>query len=362
MSSASLSISNLRSWLEQHAERLVIYALHLLAWGLYFSFYWLAFIQTSPSREYRLMYILIIGLKDIPIFYFFYLRWIPRMLAGRRGWLFVGVTLLACGLYPLISWLFDQVLIYYYAEVLSPFTNISTTQFWTVFLIRALSCLFVVAMAGIGKFTFDWFKNMRIRRELENQNLTSELAFLKSQINPHFLFNTLNNIHTLAYKKADGAPDAIMRLSELMRYMLYESDVERVPLKMELQHLKSFVGLQALRFKAADVVDLQVTGELEKHTIAPLLLLPLVENAFKHGYQLNRSGAIRIYLEAGSQLVFTVTNDKPPVGSVQQKDETGGIGLENIKRRLELIYGQQYALEIDDQAHYFKVTLTLTYG
>ena len=352
----------MKHWLEINAERLVIIGLHVLAWVLYIGFYWLTFIQQSPSKEYRLVYILFIALKDIPIFYFFYLRLIPRVLAQRKGWLFLGTTLVTCGLYPLISLPLDEILKYYYADVLSPFANISVSQFWTVFLIRALSCLFVIAMAGIGKFTFDWFRNMRIRRELENQNLTSELAFLKSQINPHFLFNTLNNIHTLAYKKADGAPEAIMRLSELMRYMLYESDVERVPLKMELQHLRSFIGLQALRFKTADVVDLQVSGELDKHTIAPLLLLPLVENAFKHGYQLNRPGAIRIRLETGTQLVFKVENDKPPAGMAVNKDETGGIGLENIRRRLELIYGQRYELAIDDETNTFKTTLTLTYG
>ena len=355
-------ILNVKQWLELNSERLVIVLLHLVAWGLYLAFYWISWIQVSPNKEYRIMYILVIAIKDVPLFYFFYLRAIPRLLTSRKGWLFVLLALLLAGLYPLVSWCFDQILIYFYSDTLTPFVNISTSQFWNVFGIRALSALFVILMAGIGKFTFDWFKNMRIRRELENQNLTSELAFLKSQINPHFLFNTLNNIHTLAYKKADGAPEAIMKLSELMRYMLYDSDVDKVPLATELMHLESFIGLQQLRFKSKDIVHLEVKGEPEKHTIAPLLLLPFVENAFKHGYQLNRAGAIRICLNAGDELVFTVENERPPEQAQIQKDQVGGIGLENISRRLQLIYGLNAELYVESNTKIFRAKLTLKNG
>lgn len=355
-------MEKLKKWLESNSERLVIVLLHMVAWGLYFGFYWVSWIQISPSKEYRLMYILIIAIKDIPLFYFFYIRAIPRMLTSRKGWLFVLLALLLAAIYPLVSWCLDQVLIYYYNDALTAFVNISTGQFWNVFGIRALSALFVILMAGIGKFTFDWFRNMRIRRELENQNLTSELAFLKSQINPHFLFNTLNNIHTLAYKKADDAPEAIMKLSELMRYMLYDSDVDKVPLTTELFHLESFIGLQQLRFKAKDIVKLEVKGEPEHHAIAPLLLLPFVENAFKHGYQLNRTGAIRICLDAGEMLVFTVENELPPKQTQIQKDQAGGIGLENISRRLQLIYGPAAELYVESTAKLFKAKLTLKNG
>jgi len=352
----------LKTWVEDNSELIVVNLLHVVAWVLYLMFYWVSWIQQSPSKEYRIVYVLLIALKDIPLFYFFYARAIPRMLAGRKAWMFVLVTLLLIGMYPLVSWCFDQALIYFYSDLLTPFVNISTSQFWTVFGIRALSALFVIFMAAIGKFTFDWFKNMRIRRELENQNLTSELAFLKSQINPHFLFNSLNNIHTLAYKKADGAPEAIMKLSELMRYMLYESDAERVALKTELSHVESFIALQQLRFKADHVVDLYVAGDLEQRTIAPLLLLPFVENAFKHGYQLNRAGAIRIHLKAEGDLIFTVENDLPPAQTTLQKDQVGGIGLENISRRLQLIYDSQATLQVESTAKTFKATLTLKDG
>ena len=352
----------MKAWLELNSERLVIVVLHVVAWVLYLLFYSISWIQVSPSKEYQFVYVLTVAIKDIPLFYYFYSRAIPKMLAGKKVWRFLLFALLLAAIYPLVSRCIDQVIIMFYSDSLTPFTNISTSQFWNVFGIRGLSALFVIAMAGIGKFTFDWFKNMRIRRELENQNLTSELAFLKSQINPHFLFNTLNNIHTLAYKKADGAPESIMKLSELMRYMLYESDVDRVPLATELSHLRSFIGLQQLRFKAKDIVKLTVTGDVATRNIAPLLLLPFVENAFKHGYQLNRAGAIRIDLKAEEALVFTVENELPPAQVQLQKDQVGGIGLENISRRLQLIYGPDAELDVQSDTNQFKATLTLKNG
>lgn len=352
-------MTRLRKWFELHAQLLVVIVLHLLAWFLYLSVFFLTVNPQSPSRINSFWYLMSIIITDIPIFYFFYSNAIPRLLAGKRGWLFVGVLLLFLGLYPMLRYGSDLLLLYYYPDYRTPVTNIVAAQFWPAYGLRALSCLFVISMAGIGKFTFDWFKNARIRRDLENQNLTSELAFLKSQINPHFLFNTLNNIHTLAYKKSDGAPEAIMKLSDLMRYMLYESDTEMVPLDTEIKHLKSFIGLQALRFKEQNIVHLEISGDTASKTVAPLLLLPFVENAFKHGYNLKRAGAIVIRLEVSHEIHFSVENDKSPLGAEVQKDEAGGIGLENISRRLELIYKTHYTLAVDESSSHFKINLSL---
>ncbi|OEK01516.1 hypothetical protein BFP97_08265 [Roseivirga sp. 4D4] len=281
------------------------------------------------------------------------------MLVGRKVWKFILITVVIVLNYPLSRYGLDYVFLWLYPENATPLSNIAAGEFQVVFFIRALAALFVVAMAGIGKFTFDWFENERIRRELENQNLSSELAFLKSQINPHFLFNTLNNIHTLAYKKSDGAPEAIMKLSDLMRYMIYESDVDFVPLEHEVQHLKSFVALQELRFKSEEIVDFSFEGDISRRQIAPLILLPFVENAFKHGFDLNRKGAIRIRLVVGTKLVYEVTNPLPPSGMSVNKDQVGGIGLENIKRRLDLIYKGKHTLSVNESSDSFKVTLTI---
>lgn len=347
------------SWLERHYRKLVIVFLHVLAWTLYLSFYRFAYVQQSGSAEYRFLFILSIIITDVPIFYYYYLRAVPRLLIGKKVWKFLLFSVIIVLLYPLARFGVDLLFVQYYPDSPAPLSNIAVNNFNTVYGIRALAALFVIAMAGIGKFTFDWFENARIRRELENQNLISELAFLKSQINPHFLFNTLNNIHTLAYKKADGAPEAIMKLSELMRYMIYESDMEFVPLAKEIQHLHSFIDLQELRFKTKGIVKLDVVGDASQKSIAPLLLLPFIENAFKHGHQLNRQGAITAKISIGEGIVYEVENQLPSSGSQQGKDKEGGIGLENINRRLALIYPNLHTFEVDESSSYFRVRLSL---
>lgn len=349
-------------WIEKHYGKLVIISLHALAWFLYLTFYRLTYVQQGRNSEYVFFFILSIVVTDAPVFYYFYFRAIPRLLIGKKVWKFLLISLLVTLNYPLVRYGFDHLFLTFYPHDLTPISNIAVAGFNVVFGIRALAALFVIAMAGIGKFTFDWFENARIRRELENQNLTSELAFLKSQINPHFLFNTLNNIHTLAYKKADGAPEAIMKLSELMRYMLYESDMSFVPLDKEIQHLRSFIGLQELRFKAKDIVTLEVTGDTQGVVIAPLLLLPFIENAFKHGYQLNRTGAIKVKLNVSDQINYEVENEISIKQKEQMKDQVGGIGLENIQRRLKLIYPDRHTFSVNESSNSFNVSLTLKWN
>ncbi len=357
-----LTMSSAKKWLEQHYGQVVIVCLHVLAWVLYLAFYRLTYVRQSGSSYYQNWFLVSVLVTDLPIFYYFYARAVPRLLVGKKVWKFILVTLLIVGLYPLSRFGIDLIFIDKYPHDTTPMTNIAAGNFNVVFWIRTLAALFVIAMAGIGKFTFDWFENARIRRELENQNLTSELAFLKSQINPHFLFNTLNNIHTLAYKKSDGAPEAIMKLSELMRYMIYESDVEFVPLDKEVQHLKSFITLNELRFKTKDIVSLTTEGNLDSTMIAPLVLLPFIENAFKHGYLLNEKGAIRARLKVEDGIYFEVENRTVPLGMEVSKDSVGGIGLDNIKRRLDLIYPNRYTLDVEDTSQSFSIRLNILNG
>ncbi|OEK05099.1 sensor histidine kinase [Roseivirga misakiensis] len=347
-----------KKWLEKNYRTVVIVFIHVLAWGLYLGFYGFSYVQRNMDGNFRLLFVLSVIITDGPIFYYYYLRGIPRLLVGKKVWKFLLITIAIVAIYPLARYGLDLYFIEFYKQV-APLTNLAPTDFWVVYSIRALAALFVIAVAGIGKFTFDWFENSRIRRELENQNLISELAFLKSQINPHFLFNTLNNIHTLAYKKAAGAPEAIMKLSELMRYMIYESDMSFVPLAKEIQHLKRFIDLQELRFKQKEIVNLEIIGEIGTREIAPLLLLPFIENAFKHGYDLNRKGAIRAKLIVGKEIVYQVENRLPDHNQAIQKDQVGGIGLENVKRRLELIYPKKHTFTAEESSNHFTVSLTL---
>lgn len=351
----------MRNWLQAHYRQATIVIIHILAWVLYTGFYGTAYVQQTGNNEYRILFLLSILLTDLPVFYYYYFNAIPKLLVGRKTWKFIVITLLVLLAYPIARYGLDTFFVIYYPDVVAPLSNIAVDDFKAVFGIRALAALFIIAMAGIGKFTFDWFENQRIRRELENQNLTSELAFLKSQINPHFLFNTLNNIHTLAYKKSDGAPEAIMKLSDLMRYMIYESDVAFVPLSHEVKHLKSFVALQELRFKSESIVSFNFEGDFEQQQIAPLMLLPFVENAFKHGDCLNEVGAIKVKLVVNQGITYEVENRKHIMNHDKVKDQTGGIGLGNVRRRLELIYPKRHTFEVNESSSHFRVKLTLEY-
>jgi LytS/YehU family sensor histidine kinase len=205
----------------------------------------------------------------------------------------------------------------------------------------------------------EWARNEKERRELQGEKLLSELAFLKSQINPHFLFNTLNNICSLARKKSDATEPAIIKLSQIMRYMITDSTQEKVGLEEEVDYLNNFIELQKIRL--ADKVDIRfvIEGDLSAIQLEPLLLIPFVENAFKHGVSYNGKSRISIELKTDSgELSFMVENSKPSVKDTL-KLEQAGIGLKNVSRRLELLYPGKHQLEIRDLESLYYVMLKI---
>lgn len=221
-----------------------------------------------------------------------------------------------------------------------------------------LTGLFFVFLSTAFKFSVDWFLNEKVRKDLESEKLIAELAFLRSQINPHFLFNSLNNIYSLAYQKSDRAPEAIMKLSEIMRYMLQESNEPRVNLAREIRYLENYIELQKLRFKGQAYINLIISGEYSKQSIAPLILISFVENAFKHGVASDPEHPIQINININNnKLLFDIHNKK----SLLNKDESSGIGLSNVKRRLDLLYLHQYDLQVqeDDDFYYCRLSLKI---
>lgn len=182
----------------------------------------------------------------------------------------------------------------------------------------------------------------------------AELSFLRSQINPHFLFNSLNNIYALVYHKNEQSLHAIQKLSGLLRYILYARE-EQVPVQKELEYIQNYIDLELMRYDKPGVVDLQ-TGTVNNLNIAPLLLLPFVENAFKHG-NLQAAQPVSIHCSSkGRILSFCVKNVK----ANKQQDAAGGVGLSNIRRRLELLYPQKHELKIEDGAQHFTILLNIT--
>jgi LytS/YehU family sensor histidine kinase len=204
-----------------------------------------------------------------------------------------------------------------------------------------------------------WFDTQKLKTELMLEKQSGELALLRSQINPHFLFNTLNNIYSLVYKKSDDAPEAVMKMSSIMRYMLFDATTDQVILEKEIEYLKSFIELERLRIRQKDFVELQISGNVEGRTIAPMLLIPFVENAFKHGSRNVASPGIRIRLSVEEQEIrFEVSNHVRKNNDLT-RDKVGGIGLNNIRRRLNLLYPGRHKLEIRSVDELFTVQLTI---
>ena len=209
------------------------------------------------------------------------------------------------------------------------------------------------------RFMINWFESQKVRDELINYQQASELALMRSQVNPHFLFNTLNNIYSLVYMKSDEAPEAVMKLSSIMRYMLHDSASQKVPLEKEIEYLKSFIELQNMRTKHPDFVSLQIEGKTDGRTIAPMLLISFVENAFKHGNKSYRPG-ILIHLSSFNEKInFEVINYLKKATSSKDEPITG-IGLGMIRRRLDLIYPGEHTLMITREAETFRINLEIT--
>ena len=216
-----------------------------------------------------------------------------------------------------------------------------------------------IFLSWLARVTQNLVINTFKKEQLEKQAVEAELYYLKSQINPHFLFNTLNNIHTLVYKQAPAAPDAVMQLASIMRYMIYESNAPTVPLTREMEYLEEYVSLQQLRYKQRPVVDLQIEGKADTCHIAPLLFIHLLENAYKHSPGRLNPHDIKVRVEViGDNLTFSLKN---PVGKQQANafDEHGGIGLPNVKKRLALLYPDKHTLEIYNDGDVFALELKI---
>ncbi len=210
-------------------------------------------------------------------------------------------------------------------------------------------------------FTFGWFKSRRRQQELEQAKLKAELTALKHQINPHFLFNVLNSLYGLAFKNDDeDTAEGIAKLSQLMRYMLYESNVSRVPLLREVTYIEDFIDLQRLRLSERVDIRFIVEGELNGMEIAPMILIPFIENAFKHGISTVRESLIYIQITAlNKKLQLQVKNPIHPGSRKQSESAPGGIGLANVRQRLEMLYPQGYKLEIDDANGIYEINLRI---
>lgn len=221
---------------------------------------------------------------------------------------------------------------------------------------------FIVTLLGSTLIEITQFANRKEKQAIqsEKEKLESELKFLKSQVNPHFLFNALNNIYSLAVTQAPETPESVMQLSEILRYMVYDSNEAKVPLKNEINYIENFVELQLLKDSRSMDVKIMLDKSAPDLMIAPMLFIPFVENAFKHSKVENlKEGYVRINLEVEGKVInFKVVNSIPETKFT--KDKVGGVGLKNIKKQLEMLYPNgQHDLTINETTQQFEVILKI---
>ncbi|TND07442.1 MAG: putative two-component system sensor protein, no kinase domain [Bacteroidetes bacterium] len=314
-----------------------------------------------PPPEHRIPYpwvnIYRPELQNLLLIIFFYLNYlwlIPKFLAkgdAKKYALACGLTVL---LFVVLTWAMHNFLDHlnhmHAINLLRRFPGL----FVSYFLVTGISI-------GLGLYE-DWRKTQSERETLQKAALESELSFLKSQVSPHFLFNTLNNIYSLSVTKSEHAPDAVLKLSGLMRYMLYDASEKNVPVEKELQYLADYIELQKLRLTEKVKIAYEVKGQPGTSEISPLLLIPFVENAFKHGISYSGESTIHISIScSSSELSLHVLN---PVAATagDQKDKSSGVGLANVKKRLALLYPGKYKLDISNDGRHFSVALHLQLG
>lgn len=325
---------------------------HIFFWAFCILFLILVARNSQISNQTIFVLVVVFGAINIALFYINYLILIPRLLDAKKYRLYIISALIAIVLFSLIKYGIAMqfksiVLIRAKGMIIHPGQYVTST---------ILTNIVFIFMGLILQFTADWFINERVQRKLENERLAAELAFLKSQINPHFLFNSLNSIYSLAYQRSETTPEAILKLSEIMRYMLYECNDNKVDLSKELQYLQSYIDLQKIRFGKKAYVDFQINGVITNQRIAPLLLIAFIENAFKHGIANDPLSPIKLQIDIDQEkLRFYTQNSKHRLN----RDAVGGIGLSNVKRRLNLLYPAAHQLEIRDEADTYTCELYL---
>jgi two-component system LytT family sensor kinase len=298
---------------------------------------------------------LIVLFFPVCIFYANFLVLVPKLVRTKK------IILYIAALFILFS-LLAPIHKYVYATLLPlkfgwySYVYIDKLNFWlsfqTLLFENYVYIFFSIAISYVGEY----FETQKKQQELEKEQAITELAYLKSQINPHFLFNTLNDIYSLTYQKAEMAPEAVLKLSELLRYMLKESNDRFASVEREINYLKNVVELFEIGQKGSAYIDLEINGDYKNKKIAPLILINFIENAFKHGVVNDPKNPVRIKLYINeSDFDFEVFNKK----NKDYKDKTGGIGLANVQRRLALIYPDRHKLEIIDENDTFTVHLNI---
>lgn len=332
------------------------YVQHISFWVVSFYILFRLFAYSEEVETVDLIYTFLFHIALVFVTYLNIWFLIPKFLQKRKYLIyFSGLVILI-----LIGIGINNFTFNYLADLLFP--NYFFIDYYNFFDILEFIFAYIL-ITSLFMFSKSWFRQFETRERinlLEKEKLDAEIMALKGQINPHFLFNSLNNLYALSLDEDERVPDIILRLSGMMRYLLYETNVELVPLEKEVEHLKNFIEMHQLRLGEDSSIHWHLEGEIKNKKITPLLFLPLVENAFKHGVKGNNKNSFAHFnLKITDEKIIFIS--KNTIAEVDEflKEKSGGVGLENLKKRLHLAYPEKHNLEIKNDGEIYEVLLSI---
>lgn len=342
-----------KQWFQRPLPRL---AQHLGFWVLSYFVFLNVFKTGSQPEKVDYIYTALFHITLLPAVYINLYFLLPRFATVRRWPVYLLAVIV---LVVVFVWLNDNFFQDWSKYILPDFFFISYFTWWEI----SLFYLVYLSVTCLLKLSKSWFALSELQRQLlatEKEKVQIELKALKAQINPHFFFNTLNGIYSMSLARDERLPATVLQLSQLMRYFLYESGTDLVPLEKEWQVFEDYIALQKIRSAANLNLQQEVEGEIGKQMIAPLLLVTFLENAFKHGAPVSKETSfIRIHMKVQqNDFNFRIENTIAQVDDVEQ-GVWKGMGLENVRRRLSLLYPDRHTLDINESNNQFVVNLHL---
>ena len=325
---------------------LQIYLLHIVFWAMLVLPPFL-FRYNGPNTNFSeyFIYRLLINNAILAILFYLNAYYFFPVIFKRKGLIIYLISLILCVIvaFFLAKYVDQDLFPVKRRWNRSPISNI-------------LSYLFMLLVSTSYRIIVDYIKGQKIIKEKETENLKTELSFLRSQVSPHFMFNVLNNLVSLARKKSDKMEPALIQLSNLLRYMLYEGNQGKINLTQELKYLNGYIDLQKLRFGEDAEIIFECIGDINDFELEPMLLIPFVENAFKYGLK-SKNAFIKLNIKSENNTFWlSLEND---LEETTNDSNFSGIGVENARKRLELLYPDQYELEIKRLENTFKVDLKI---
>lgn len=344
--------------------------IHVVGWMIFFSMPVLFSPQYTHVDDFFKILVspLLVATAPLLITFFYFNAYIlvPRFFLTKK---YLAYFLIATGIVIVFVFLSDFVLMqlpHHFFQIQNiqhpqgegPPPNFHHNQRpGRLFIVPYFLFLLVWAFSTLVKISGQWSRIEKRLLKAEADKTNAELQMLKAQINPHFLFNTLNNIYSLSLAQSESTSDSILRLSKIMRYLTSEQHNQFVPLESEVDCINDYIDLQRIRCGATVDISFEVKGEIHNKKIAPLIMIPFIENAFKYGISTSEMSPIIIYIDTrGSEIFFFVKNK---IFKNEHKSDSTGVGIKNVSRRLEHIYGEEYKPVIISDNGFFEVRVTV---